>query len=179
MGIDSKYMIKALSDFSVKGRVEPVFVSNDFTLFIDYAHNGASTESVLTTIREYRPNRIVTIFGCGGNRSRNRRYEMGEITGRYSDYCIITEDNNRFEEFADIVKDILVGIHKTNCEYKIIPDRKDAIKYAIKIGVSGDIIMLIGKGHEDYKEIKGVRYPFDERIIIKEILEELNSNKND
>ena len=173
MGIDVKYMKKALSNFSVKGRVEPVEVSSKFTLLIDYAHNGVSTESILTTVREYNPKRIVTIFGCGGNRSRDRRYEMGEIAGKYSDFCIITEDNNRFEEFDDIAKDILVGMHKTDCEYKIISDRKDAIKYAIENGQEGDIIMLIGKGHEDYKEIKGVRYPFDERVIIKEILEEI------
>jgi len=173
MGISVEYMKTALKDFSVKGRVEPVYVSDEFTLLIDYAHNGVSTESILTTIREYKPKRIVTIFGCGGNRSRDRRYEMGEIAGKYSDYCIITEDNNRYEEFDDIAKDILVGMNKTNCEYKIIPDRKEAIKYAIENGVSGDIIMLIGKGHEDYKEIKGVRYPFDERLVIKEILEEI------
>ena len=174
MGIDIKYIKSALENFSVKGRVEPVNVSDNFTLLIDYAHNGVSTESILTTIREYKPKRIVTIFGCGGNRSRDRRYEMGEIAGKYSDYCIITEDNNRFEEFDDIAKDILVGMSKTDCEYIIIPDRKEAIKYAIGNGQKGDIIMLIGKGHEDCKEIKGVKYPFDERVIIKEILEELN-----
>ena len=173
LGIDNKYIKKALSNFHVKGRVEPVYVSDDFNLLIDYAHNGISTESILSTIREYNPGRIVTIFGCGGNRSRDRRYEMGEMAGKYSDYCIITEDNNRYEEFDDIAKDILVGINKTKCEYTIIPDRRDAIKYAIVNGKQGDIIMLIGKGHEDYKEIKGVKYPFDERIIIKEILEEI------
>ena len=173
IGIDNKYIKKALSDFHVRGRVEPVHVSDDFSLLIDYAHNGVSTESILTTIREYNPKRIVTIFGCGGNRSRDRRYEMGEMAGKYSDYCIITEDNNRYEEFSDIAKDILVGMHKTKCEYTIIPDRKEAIKYAIVNGQKGDIIMLIGKGHEDYKEIKGKRYPFDERIIIKEILDEI------
>lgn len=174
IGIDVKYMKEALSKFSVKGRVEPVHVSNNFTLLIDYAHNGVSTESILSTIREYKPERIVTIFGCGGNRSKDRRYEMGEMAGKYSDFCIITEDNNRFEEFDDIANDILVGMNKTNCEYIIISDRKEAIKYAIVNGKKGDIIMLIGKGHEDYKEIKGVRYPFDERVIIKEILEEIN-----
>jgi len=173
IGIENKYISAALKDFSVKGRVEPVNVSSKFILLIDYAHNGVSTESILTTIREYNPKRIVTIFGCGGNRSRDRRYEMGECAGKYSDYVIITEDNNRFEEFDDIAKDILVGIGKTSCEYKIIPDRKDAIKYAIENGQEGDIIMLIGKGHEDYKEIKGVRYPFDERVVIKEILKEI------
>ena len=173
IGISDKYIKKALSDFHVKGRVEAVSVSDDFSLLIDYAHNGASTESILSTIRDYNPERIVTIFGCGGNRSKDRRYEMGEMAGKYSDYCIITEDNNRYEEFDDIVKDILIGMHKTDCEYTIIPDRKEAIKYAIEHGKKGDIIMLIGKGHEDYKEIKGKRYPFDERVVIKEILEEI------
>ena len=175
MGIDVKYMKKALSDFSVKGRIEPVMVSDDFTLLIDYAHNGVSTESILSTIREYEPKRIVTIFGCGGNRSRDRRYEMGEVAGKYSDFCIITEDNNRYEEFDDIAKDIIVGINKTDCEYKIIANRKDAIKYAIENGMSGDIIMLLGKGHEDYMEIKGERIPFDERVIIREILDEIKN----
>ena len=173
IGIDVKYMKKALSNFSVRGRVEPVHVSDDFTLLIDYAHNGVSTESILSTIRDYDPGRIVTIFGCGGNRSKDRRYEMGEMAGKYSDYCIITEDNNRFEEFKDIADDILIGMHKTDCKYTIIPDRKEAIKYAIVNGKKGDIIMLIGKGHEDYKEIKGVKYPFDERVVIKEILDEI------
>lgn len=174
LGIDVKYMKKALSNFSVKGRVEPVWVSDDFTLLIDYAHNGVSTESILTTIREYKPGRIVTIFGCGGNRSRDRRYEMGEIASKYSDKCIITEDNNRYEDFDDIANDIMKNFDK-KCEYVIIPDRKEAIKHAILNGKKGDIIMLLGKGHEDYKEINGIKYPFDERLIIKEILEELNN----
>ena len=173
IGISDKYIKKALSNFHVRGRVEPVKVSDDFTLLIDYAHNGVSTESILSTIRDYKPERIVTIFGCGGNRSKDRRYEMGEMAGKYSDYCIITEDNNRYEEFDDIAKDILVGINKTKCKYTIIPDRKEAIKYAIVNGKKGDIIMLIGKGHEDYKEVKGKRYPFDERVVIKEILNEI------
>ena len=178
LGIETVYIKKALENFSVKGRVEPVKVSDDFKLLIDYAHNGVSTESILKTIREYDPGRIVTIFGCGGNRSKDRRYEMGEMASKYSDKCIITEDNNRFEDFEDIAKDIMVKFDK-KCEHVIIPDRKEAIKYAIETGKPGDIIMLIGKGHEDYKEVKGVRYPFDERVVIKEILEELKNNKKD
>lgn len=172
LGIDVSFMKKTLENFSVKGRIEPVKVSDDFLLLIDYAHNGISTKSILSTIRQYNPGRIVTIFGCGGNRSRERRYEMGAIASQYSDKCIITEDNNRYEKFVDIAKDILRDFDK-NCEYILIPDRKDAIKYAIENGKKGDIIMLLGKGHENYKEINGIRYPFDERIIIKEILNEL------
>lgn len=171
LGIDVKYMKEALKHFSVKGRVEQVKVSNEFTLLIDYAHNGVSTESILTTMKEYNPKRIVTIFGCGGNRSKDRRYEMGKIASKYSDFCIITEDNNRYEEFSDIANDILEYYDK-KCPYEIIPSRKEAIRYAIKNGKPGDIIMLIGKGHENYIEVKGKRTPFDEREIIKEILKE-------
>lgn len=170
LGIDISYMKGALANFSVVGRCELIKISDKGKLFIDYAHNGVSTESILSMIREYNPKRIVTIFGCGGNRSKTRRYEMGEVAFKYSDMCIITEDNNRFEEFSDIANDILEGTKGIECEYKIIPDRKDAIRYAIDNIQAGDVIMLLGKGHETYKEVKGIRYPFDERVVINGIL---------
>ena len=131
-----------------------------------------SLKSLLTTLREYEPARLVCVFGCGGNRSRLRRYEMGEVSGTYADLTIITSDNPRFEEPLDIIEDIKVGIRKTEGVFIEICDRKDAIAYAIDHGQPGDIIVLAGKGHEDYQEIKGVKYPMDERILIKEILEE-------
>ena len=174
LGIEDKYIKKALSNFSVKGRVEDVKVSDKFTLLIDYAHNGASTESVLSTIREYKPKRIVTIFGCGGNRSRDRRYEMGEMAGKYSDFCIITEDNNRFEEFDDIAKDILVGMKKTDCKYIMIADRKEAIRYAIENALEGDIIMLIGKGHEDYQIIGHEKVHYSDEEEVKNYIKKHN-----
>lgn len=172
MGIRTKYIQQALTDIFVRGRVESVSVSNDFTVLIDYAHNAMSMESILTTMREYQPNRIVSLFGCGGNRSKQRRYEMGEISGTLADLSIITADNSRFENVMDIIEDIKVGLHKTKGEYIVIPDRKEAIRYSIAHAQPGDIILLLGKGHEDYQDIEGVRYPFDERVIIKEILEE-------
>ena len=110
LGIDVSFMKKTLENFSVKGRIEPVKVSDDFLLLIDYAHNGISTKSILSTIRQYNPGRIVTIFGCGGNRSRERRYEMGAIASQYSDKCIITEDNNRYEKFVDIAKHLVLPV---------------------------------------------------------------------
>ena len=171
LDINVKYSKKALKNFSVPGRVEMIKISKKVYLLIDYAHNGSSTKSILSTIREYRPKRIITIFGCGGNRSRERRYEMGKMAGTYSNFCIITEDNNRYESFDNIVKDILIGIDKTNCKYIIIPSRKEAIKYAIETAKKGDIIMLLGKGHETYLDINGIKYPFNERDIIKEILQ--------
>ena len=164
-----------LSNTFVKGRVESVKISDKFTLLIDYAHNAMSVESVLSTIRKYNPKRMVSLFGCGGNRSKLRRYEMGEMSGKLADLSVITADNSRDEDVMDIIEDIKVGINKTDGEYVVIPDRKEAIKYCIENAKEGDIILLLGKGHEDYQEIKGVKYPFDERVIIKEIMEELKN----
>ena len=162
---------KALLSAQVKGRIEMVKVSDDFTLLIDYAHNAMALESLLVTLKEYKPKRLVCMFGCGGNRSRQRRFEMGEVSGRLADLSIITSDNPRFEEPQAIIDDIKVGMEKTEGKYVEICDRKEAIAYAIAHGEPGDIIVLAGKGHEDYQEIKGVKYPMDERVLIQEILE--------
>ena len=161
---------KALSTARVKGRIELVPVSDQFTLMIDYAHNAMALESLLTTLREYKPHRLVCLFGCGGNRSRIRRYEMGEVSGRLADLTIITSDNPRNEEPQAIIDDIRTGISRTDGCYVEIPDRREAIAYAITHGEPGDIIVLAGKGHEDYQEIRGVKYPMDEREIIAGIL---------
>ncbi len=164
---------KALKAAKVKGRIEMVKVSDEFTLMIDYAHNAMSLESLLATLKEYNPKRLVCLFGCGGNRSKERRYEMGEVSGRLADLTIITSDNPRFEEPQAIIDDIKVGIARTAGKYVEICDRKEAIRYAIGHGQPGDVIVLAGKGHEDYQEIKGVKYPMDERVLIQEVLEEL------
>lgn len=166
---------KALKVAKVKGRIEMVKVSDDFTLMIDYAHNAMSLESLLKTLKEYHPARLVCLFGCGGNRSKDRRFEMGEVSGRLADLTIITSDNPRFEEPQDIIDDIKVGIGKTDGKYVEICDRKAAIKYVIEHGKPGDVIVLAGKGHEDYQEIRGVKHPMDERILIQEVMEELGS----
>ena len=166
-------MKKALKVAKVKGRIEMIKVSDDFTLMIDYAHNAMSLESLLTSLREYQPKRLVCLFGCGGNRSKLRRYEMGEVSGKLADLTIITSDNPRFEEPQAIIDDIKIGMAKTDGKYVEIIDRKEAIKYAIEHGQPGDVIVLAGKGHEDYQEIKGKKYPMDERVLIQEVLEEL------
>ncbi len=163
---------KALLGAHVKGRIEMVPVSDQFTLLIDYAHNAMSLKSLLETLREYQPKRLVSVFGCGGNRSRLRRFEMGEASGRMADFTIITSDNPRFEEPLAIMGDIRTGIQKTEGKYVEICDRKEAIAYAIDHAQPGDIIVLAGKGHEDYQEIRGVKYPMDERVLIAEILKE-------
>ena len=171
--ISREDVLEALETAQTKGRIEKVKVSDDFTLMIDYAHNAMSLESLLTTLKEYHPKRLVCLFGCGGNRSRMRRFEMGEVSGRLADLTVITSDNPRFEEPQAIIDDIRTGIEKTDGKYIEIIDRKEAIRYVIEHGQPGDVIVLAGKGHEDYQEIRGVKYPMDERVLIREVLEEL------
>ena len=150
-GVTADEVKEALLQAHVKGRIELVKVSDDFTLMIDYAHNAMALESLLTTLREYKPKRLVCLFGCGGNRSKLRRYEMGEVSGKLADLTVITSDNPRNEEPQAIIDDIKVGISKTDGKYV-------------------EIIVLAGKGHEDYQEIKGKKYPMDERDIIADVL---------
>lgn len=169
-GVSEEDIKRALLAAKVRGRIEMVKVSDQFTLLIDYAHNAMSLESLLKSLREYEPHRLVCVFGCGGNRSKIRRYEMGEVSGKLADLTIITSDNPRFEEPQAIIEDIKTGMAKTDGKYVEICDRKQAIAYAIAHGEPGDIIVLAGKGHEDYQEIKGVKYPMDERDLIADIL---------
>ena len=171
-GVEEEAIKRALMQAKVKGRIEPVKVSDTFTLMIDYAHNAMALKSLLTTLRAYEPHRLVCLFGCGGNRAKSRRYEMGEVSGNLADLTIITSDNPRNEEPQAIIDDIKMGIGKTQGRYVEICDRKEAIAYAINHGQPGDIIVLAGKGHEDYQEICGVKYPMDERVLIAEILKE-------
>ena len=165
----------ALLQAHVKGRIEMIPISPDYSLMIDYAHNAMALESLLTTLKEYHPKRLVCLFGCGGNRSKLRRFEMGEVSGKLADLTIITSDNPRFEKPEDIIADIRTGIEKTAGDYVEVINRKEAIAYAIHHAQPGDIIVLAGKGHEDYQEIEGKKYPMDERVLIREILEESES----
>ena len=176
LGIGAGTVQECLPKGHVKGRIEPVKVSDDFTMLIDYAHNAMALESLLATLREYKPQRLVCLFGCGGNRDRNRRFEMGEVSGRLADLTVITSDNPRNEDPLAIIADIKTGIDKTDGKYIEIPDRKEAIRYCIKNGQKGDIIVLAGKGHEDYQEIRGVKHPMDERVLVAEILKEEGMN---
>ena len=165
-------MKQALLQAKTKGRIELVKVSDEFTLMIDYAHNAMSLKSLLSTLREYKPKRLVCLFGCGGNRAKSRRFEMGEVSGQMADLTIITSDNPRYEDPQAIIDDIKTGIQKTNGAYIEIIDRKEAIRYAVTHGKPKDVIVLAGKGHEDYQEIQGKKYPMDERVLIEEILKE-------
>jgi len=172
-GVKDDDIKKALKQVRVKGRVELIPVSDRYTLMIDYAHNAMSLESLLTTLRAYQPHRLVSLFGCGGNRSKLRRFEMGEISSKLAELTVITSDNPRDEEPMDIINDILTGVKKADGAYVTIPDRKEAIRYCMENAEDGDIVILAGKGHEDYQEIKGVKHKMDERDLIAEILEEM------
>lgn len=174
LGVSREAVLAGLKKAKVKGRVEIVDVPGNYTLLIDYAHNAVSMENVLSTLRQYNPNRLITMFGAGGNRPKVRRYEMGEISGKMSDLSVITEDNSRFEDVMDIIEDIKTGINKTDGKYVVVPNRKDAIRYCMENARDGDIVVLAGKGHEDYQEIKGVKYHLDEREVIADIVKDMD-----
>ena len=161
LGLADAPIHEGLKKALVKGRVELVPISHKFTILIDYAHNEAATESLIETLRE---------FGCGGNRSKLRRYGMGEVCAKLADFSILTEDNNRFEKVEDIIADIKTGMAKGNpdAKYVEIPDRLDALHYAIDHAQEGDLIAVIGKGHEAYRDREGVKTPFLERELIEE-----------
>lgn len=170
LGMPQEIILHALEHVEVRGRVENVPTERGFSVLIDFAHNGVSTESVLKTLREYQPTRIIAIFGCGGNRSKLRRYEMGEAVGNLAELAIVTSDNPRTEDVMDIVEDIKVGLAKTKGEYIVIPDRQEAVNYAVDNAQEGDMIVLLGKGHEEYQEINGVKYHYSEREAVAKAL---------
>lgn len=174
LGIGQDICLKALFETRVRGRVETIDVAKHFTIMIDYAHNAASTESLMSTLMEYHPKRIVAVYGGGGNRSKLRRYDMGEICGKYAALSILTCDNPRDEEISEINNDIKVGLARSNGNYIEIEDRTEAIHYSMDHAEDGDVIVLLGKGHEDYQEIKGQKYYYSEREVILEYAKRRN-----
>lgn len=173
-GVKADNLKLALKDSRVNGRMEVAYTSHDFSVVIDYAHNAISTESLIHTLRHYKPKRLVIVFGSGGNRSKDRRYSMGEICGKMADFSIVTADNSRYEKTEDIISDIISRLEPTGGEYITIPDRRVAIYYSIENAKEGDLIAIIGKGHEDYQEINGVRTHFLDREVVDECLEKIN-----
>lgn len=172
LGVEHESILQALSQTRVRGRAECVPVTAPFTVMIDYAHNALSTQSLMEMAREYKPARILTVFGCGGDRAAARRHDMGRIASQYSDLCILTSDNPRSERVEDIIKDIIVGVKESGGEYIVVSDRYDAIHHALSEAKKDDLVLIIGKGHQCYEEIHGVRYPFDEREVIRDYFAE-------
>ncbi len=172
-GIDSEIIKQALVEVRVPGRSEMVDNKLELPIMIDYAHTPESLQSILSAVKIYTRGRVISVFGCGGNRDSGKRLIMGEISGKTADYTIITSDNPRNENPEEIAEQIEKGIKKTKGKYEVIIDRREAIKQAIKMANRRDIIVLAGKGHELEQEMNGEKKPFDERKIIKEIIEEL------
>ena len=166
-GVSPEIIQEALAKVKVKGRVELVPVSDRYTLMIDYAHNAMALESLLTTLREYHPKRLVCMFGCGGNRDAAKRPKMAAAAAKYADMLIVTSDNPRNEDPELIIKDILTGLAGTDIPYDVVTDRREAIYHGLQIAQKGDIIVLAGKGHEDYQILAGMKHiHFDEREVV-------------
>ncbi len=170
VGEDAGAIAEGLKTVSVKGRTQVLDTPEHYTLLIDYAHNAVSMENLLTMLRSYEPGRLICLFGGGGNRARARRWDMGQISGKYADLTVLTMDNPRDEEVEAINEDIKIGLAKHDGKYISIPDRADAIRWVMDNAQKGDIIALIGKGHEEYQEIKGVKHFFSEEQVVRQHL---------
>ncbi len=155
----------------VKGRIEVVKTNTDYTVIIDYAHTPDGLMNILKTIRGFAKGRVITLFGCGGDRDKTKRPKMGKIAGELSDFCIVTSDNPRSEDPLDIIEDVLVGVKETDCEYKVIENRFEAIEFALDNANTDDIILLAGKGHELYQILKDRTIVFDEREIVLKLID--------
>lgn len=170
LGIDVMTIKETLKEIHISGRSEFVETYPGVNVFIDFAHNALSMENILKTMLHYQPKRLITLFGCGGNRDRQRRYEMGKISGMYATLSIITSDNSRYESTENIMADIIRGMKETSGKYVAIEDRKSAIEFALQLAQSGDMILILGKGHEQYQELNGVKKEFIEKEVILECL---------
>ena len=175
--ISPEVIKEALLEVRVPGRSELVNNKLELPIMIDYAHSPESLQNILQAVKSYTRGKVISVFGCGGDRDSGKRPIMGEISGRIADFTFITSDNPRTEDPEKIVEQIEEGMKKTKGNYKVVVDRVEAIKQAIQMATKRDIIVLAGKGHEPYQEINGVKHPFDERIIVNELIEEIEKNK--
>ncbi len=172
IGVDAETIKEGLNDVLVPGRNELVPNKKELAIMIDYAHTAESLQNILQAAKTYTPGKVICVFGCGGDRDKEKRPVMGEVSGRLADYTFVTTDNPRTEDPLDIISQIEEGISKTKGKYEVVPDRKEAIRKAIEMMNKRDIVIIAGKGHEMYQEINGEKHPFDERQIVKEILGE-------
>ena len=171
--ISPEVVKEALTEVRVPGRSELVDNKREIPIMIDYAHSPESLQNILQAVKSYTRGKVISVFGCGGDRDSSKRPIMGEISGRIADFTFITSDNPRTENPEEIVSQIEEGMKKTKGKYKVVVDRTEAIREAIQMATKRDIIILAGKGHEPYQEINGEKFPYDERVIVNEIIEEL------
>ena len=176
LGISAEDIQRGLESMtSVPGRIEMLPTGTPYRVILDYAHSPDSLKNILKTVREFTRGRLIAVFGCGGDRDRSKRPIMGEIGGRLADLCILTSDNPRTEDPMAILAAIEEGIKPTGKPYEVIENRRAAIRHAMEIAREGDIIVLAGKGHETYQDIQGVKHPFDEKVVVQELLEEMRA----
>lgn len=175
LGVDKESIVKGLASVSgVSGRMEALATDGfDFSVILDFAHTPDGIMNLLSSVHEFAKGRIISVFGCGGDKDKTKRPIMGEMAGIYSDICIVTSDNPRTEDPMQIIEMVLEGVRKTKAEYSVIENRREAIKHALEIAKPNDVVVLAGKGHETYQEINGVKHPFDEKIIVHELLDEM------
>lgn len=176
-GISDEDSAEGLKQVFVKGRCEILKNTEDITVIIDYAHNGVSLKSIIDTARAYEHNRIITLFGSVGGRTECRREELGTVSGKMSDFTVITSDDPDFEDPQSICEEIASYCKQAGGDYVIFPDRAKAVNYAVKIAESGDILILAGKGHEEYMKIKGEKIPFNEREEVMRAFREKKEGK--
>lgn len=170
LGLDRKMIAEALSEkIRVPGRLERVYGKESILYFVDYAHSDDALKRVLTALRELSPRRLICVFGCGGNRDKTKRPRMGKVATELADFTIVTSDNPRKEVPADIIKDILAGIDSKSA-FKAVEDRAEAIFEAVRMAEEKDIVLIAGKGHEDYQEIMGIKHPFSDKIVLTEAI---------
>ena len=174
MGVAPETITAALEKVKgVPGRAEVLDTHTPYKVILDYSHSPDALENILIAVREFARGRVISLFGCGGDRDHGKRPMMGEISGRLADYSILTSDNPRTEDPMEILAAIEEGIKPTGGKYTVIENRREAIRYALEMGRDGDIIVLAGKGHETYQEIMGVKRPFDEKVVVAELLKEI------
>ena len=177
-GIDPKDIAAALGCVkSVPGRAEVLDTHTPYKVILDYSHSPDALENILKTVREFTRGRVISLFGCGGDRDQSKRPIMGEIGGQLSDYCVLTSDNPRTEDPYQILASVEKGIKRTQTPYIVIENRREAIRYALGMARDGDVIILAGKGHETYQEINGVKRPFDEKAVVDELLKEMRKDQ--
>ena len=176
MGIQNSDIKAGLESLqNVPGRVEMLDTRTPYKVILDYSHSPDALENILSTVRTFTRNRLIVLFGCGGDRDQGKRPIMGEIAGRLADYSILTSDNPRTEDPIAILEAIEAGAKNVGGSYTVIENRREAIRYALNMGKDGDVIILAGKGHETYQEIMGVRKPFDEKVVVAELLAEMRA----
>ena len=174
-GLDPAQVAAALQTIKgVPGRAELLDTHTPYKVILDYSHSPDALDNILNTVRTFARGRVIVLFGCGGDRDHKKRPIMGEIAGRLADYSILTSDNPRTEDPFDILRAVESGIRKTKGKYTVIENRREAIRHALETAREGDIVVLAGKGHETYQEINGIRHPFDEKVVVQQLLDEIN-----